>query len=707
MAISKITINGTSIDIKQVYDQLGLSLARFTELLDRDFYVPTLDAAPTSSVVSYTDTDGSTCPFRVGQLCRVVDSSVAAGYRFYVAVAVTESAVTWDLVDGNALRLAEEAKVEIAELEQMIYALSADTFSVGFARENGSADPAAEISFGTDELFYKLQEHFHIGVYKNGKLVKQAKQGYLTVAEDGSRIAIDGSMGDVGVHTDTYLYKLCETMYIGGREMNVVALSLHPFSWYDRKAKKIHPFALSLDGTVNAKILDDVRTQAHTVFNRSAIGTYNAPVAIFKGSYKKSGGGYPTQYCACTTSMQQAQNKNELATQNRPYMSGYYEFFEVLVAAILTGCKSTSHTELTRFGCGCTPMDSVNSSTFFDEQMSGNSGWKIILGDSTARYQNLWGNEYVRLTADATAKQNLIGGIAGSSWYGICEIMEAQRLLDGIQRAGLTASIGSKSNLFVMDEEGEVTLISDGSVNVSDGTGMEPLKHYYVVRNVPGFRGLADGIMTAVVNSYTKFEFADGVVINSDNTGMTGCIAIAKRSIPVFCGWALPYHGYFVQSYGAHYICKMDADGHDTYEFRSASDVSVLPAMTSFGYETAVDGVADIERGLDKVLPISYGAANGWAKKSDYSMSLFCHTLAGGGNRSYESAHLWLVNHKPANGKRQVHGSVLGCAAYAWSPNASCRTAFCYIHAGYGSDYYVGSWSLPWLEWDDTNESNN
>lgn len=595
----------------------------------------------------------------------------------------------------RATKADQETALEIEKVKEMIWSMSAETYSVGFARENGSSDPNAEFTFGTDEMFYKLQEHFRIGVYKNGKLVKQAKKGYLTVAEDGSRIAIDGSMGDVGLHTDTYIYKLCETMIIGGREMNVVALSLQPFSWYDRKAKKIHPFALSLDGTVNAKILDDVRTQAHTVFNRSAAGTYNAPVAIFKGSYKTSGGGYPTHYCSCVESMNQAQNKNELATQNRPYMSGYYEFFEVLVAAILTGCKSTSHTELTRFGCGCTPMDSVNSSTFFDEQMSGNSGWKIILGDSTARYIDLWGNGYVRLTADATAKQSMIGGIAGTSWYGICEIMEAQRLLDGIQRAGLTASIGSKSNLFVMDEEGEVTLISDGSVNVSDGTGMEPLKHYYVVRNVPGFRGLADGIMTAVVNSYTKFEFADGVVINSDNTDMTGCIAIAKRSIPVCCGWALPYHGYFVQSYGAHYICKIDADGHDTYEFRSASDVSVLPAMTSFGYETAVDGVADIERGLDKVLPISYGAANGWAKKSDYSMSLFCHTLAGGGNRTYESAHLWLVNHKPANGKRQVHGSVLGCGA--WDSRASCRTALCSRYAGGGYDYYVGSWSIPFL----------
>lgn len=39
MSISKIKINGTSIDIKQLYEVLGISLSRFTELLDSDFYI--------------------------------------------------------------------------------------------------------------------------------------------------------------------------------------------------------------------------------------------------------------------------------------------------------------------------------------------------------------------------------------------------------------------------------------------------------------------------------------------------------------------------------------------------------------------------------------------------------------------------------------------------------------------------------------------
>ena len=41
-----------------------------------------------------------------------------------------------------------------------------------------------------------------------------------------------------------------------------------------------------------------------------------------------------------------------------------------------------------------------------------------------------------------------------------------------------------------------------------------------------------------------------------------------------------------------------------------------------------------------------------------------------------------------------TYGSVLGCNANTWNPNASCRTANCNNHAGNGNDNYVGSWSL-------------
>lgn len=598
--------------------------------------------------------------------------------------------------EANATQIADN-KVEIGKLADMIYALSAETVSVGFARENGSSDPNGEIFFGTDELFDKISSHFHLGTFGHeGELVKQAKDGYLTVAVDGSEIAIDGTMGDVGVFTDVSIYKLCETMMIGGREMNVLAFGLNPFSWYGKTAKEIKPFALSADGTVNAKVGDDVRSQAHTIFNRSVVGSYSTPQPIFKGSYIKSGAGYHTQGVSCVDSIKNAQNKNASATDNRPYISGYYEYFEVLAGMILAGCKSTTHTQLTHFGSGCTPMDAVKENTFNDAAISGSSGWKVMTADGTAYYTVINGNGYFKLNAESTSKFYTIQGVNGN-YSGICEILEAQRLLDGIQKAGLTSYVGSNANIFVMDENDQVSVITDGSVNVTDGTGMEALKHYYIVRDVPSFRGLSAGRMTALVNSYTKFEFADGVLLASNDTDLTGGTAILKRSVPVLFGWALPYHGYFVQSDGAYYIINRDADDALSIEYRAASSVDNIPPRISFGYQTTFGGETDIEVGLDKRLyDISYGFnTEAWAKGSNYSMSMFCHTIAGGSSRAYESAYLWVyASTNGGNNTRQLHGSVLGCSnIYDF---ASVRTANCVNHAGDGRGVYAGSWSLPY-----------
>ena len=43
------------------------------------------------------------------------------------------------------------------------------------------------------------------------------------------------------------------------------------------------------------------------------------------------------------------------------------------------------------------------------------------------------------------------------------------------------------------------------------------------------------------------------------------------------------------------------------------------------------------------------------------------------------------------------NGSVLGCFVLTWYPYASVRSAYCCYPAGASGDYYVGSWSLPFL----------
>lgn len=230
---------------------------------------------------------------------------------------------------------------------------------------------------------------------------------------------------------------------------------------------------------------------------------------------------------------------------------------------------------------------------------------------------------------------------------------------------------------------------------------MEACKHYYVVRNVPGCEGMADGVMTAVVNSYTKMEFADGVAW-SDGTVMDSGVGILKRSIPIYRGWNLPLVGLFRLLDGAYYIARKDPEGNNLpVQFRCASDVSRIPARTTYTYRVPDNEESDMERGLD--LKKEYSGINlpvtneSWVKKSDYDFSLFCAETVNGGARNYENAYLWLyINENIAAGERSLHSTTVGC--FAQTNNASIRTGSCSNYADAKADSYAGGFAIPFIE---------
>ena len=654
----------------------------------------------------------------VSGFSETVDGITFTGYALNDIVH-TAKAVYLSLVDNNTTNpdtdttgswrtfLDKRVVTDVqSKVDSFMSAWAVQNQMAGMARTNGSADPSAETLYGDSQVIKDIVRNFRLCTVKNGAVVKIGVAGRMTKATTGETIAVDGSEGDIGLCCLKPIHLLKALGKVNDVETNVCAVGQTPAYWNGIASRQIDAFALAPWGTVNCQLSGDARSQAHTVINDAAVGTYSTPAAIFKQTYKTSGGGYPSQYCSCVGSIQNAQNKNALATDGAPYMSGYYEFYEILLTLMMAELGTTAHNQLNLFGCGCTPLDSVSATTFNDAQISGNSGWKIFLADGSVAYQNLWGNEYVRLTSADTAKKSLIQGIAGNDYYGVCKCGEAQEVLDAIAEAGLIDKMGINSNIFTYAEDGTIQCISDGSVNVETGAGMTICKHYYIVRSVTGCLGMADGVMTAVVNSYTKMEFADGVVVNSSNASLTGCTAICKRSMPVYLGWALPIQGYFVQADGAFYVIEVDANGNQTITFRCAEKPSDIKGRSTFGFEAAVGGEADIEKGLSKVIRnvIPVGTSEGWVSKANYGMSLFCYTAFGGGSRSHESAYLWIYPSNNAGaGKRQVHGSVLGCHASCWAPYASCRTAACFHYAGNGAVNYVGSWSVPYLI---TNENN-
>lgn len=78
--------------LEDICKELDITEDRFIELLSRDAYCPTLSAAPTSSTLTYIDTDGSSNHFHVGQLCRWAEGN---DYRMAVCKDITETNSAW------------------------------------------------------------------------------------------------------------------------------------------------------------------------------------------------------------------------------------------------------------------------------------------------------------------------------------------------------------------------------------------------------------------------------------------------------------------------------------------------------------------------------------------------------------------------------------------------------------------------------------
>ena len=120
----------------------------------------------------------------------------------------------------------------------------------------------------------------------------------------GDTLAIDGTDGDVMLGVDMEGLQLIKaTKTVDGKETNLIGIGLLPAYWQNVASKRLVKFAITPVETVNCKLEGDVRSQAHCVYNKSAIGEFKTPQGIFKSSYKTSGGGYPSQYVSCVDSM--------------------------------------------------------------------------------------------------------------------------------------------------------------------------------------------------------------------------------------------------------------------------------------------------------------------------------------------------------------------------------------------------------------------
>ena len=611
----------------------------------------------------------------------------------YVFAVTDRNGSTKTLALDNIIDYGKRTVVLEEEVASIQHQIEVSNAFVGFTRENGAVSPDAKSTYGSKSLIHEIGKHFRMATVKNGKIQHYLVGGRITKAVNGDDVAIDGTDGDVLLVCDTNINLLKATCDVDGIETNCLGLGLSPCYWHDKASKQLPKFGISPVDTVNCKLDDDYRSCAHSIYNTDMAGSHSAPQGLFVKSYKTDGKGYSSQYISAIESIKQAQNKNEDALTNRPYIGLYYEFYEALIALMFTEIGSVNAGSNTSFGIGVTCSEQPTASTFVGDQLYANSGFQITLADGTNVYYNAMPNKAVTIGGVSKGNWWLNNSISSES-YSQIQVLEGQRVLDGIAKNGWESKMNTNDNIFYFGEDGNLCLTTSTDVNLSTGEGMTECTRYYVARDVPNCEGMSDGVMTAVVNIYTKMTFVDSCTFDSKD--VSNCTCIAKQSVPVYRGFALPLTGHFRQLYGMNLVYEVSTENVLTEKFKFAENVQDIPALTVFNntaYEAALGTDTPMEKGLTQEYTLPFTNSQAWVSKDNYSLSLFAATECKSASRATkESRYFWYNGGNAGAGKKQVHASVVGC--HSGYVAASVRSLAAHHHAGYGYACYAGAFAV-------------
>lgn len=652
----------------------------------KDLGTATLITDPQDTDAVVAERDGHIQRINMKTLATKVSGSVATDIS--AAQTAAKSA-------NDAATAATAATKTLQDSVSGLLAAQGDYAYYAALRQYGAASPTFSKTYGTKAGLLATLSHFKMGTFKNGELQHELAPGRVDLATNGDTVAIDGSDGDLLLFVDTTIYRDRFTGSISGTKYNGIGLGLVPHLVGDNAAKEFKPFAITPDYTVNCKLSGDTRSQAHCIYNESIAGAYAAPTALFKQTFKANGNGYPSQSISSLDSSEQARNKNANVNSNSPYMGGYYEFFEILWEAMYAELGTLDIADPKNFGYGCTAT-AADASNFADTAISGISGVKIIQSNGTATYKSI-NDASMQIGATGTAVPNY-DGLCGSTHYVFLTCLEAQRILSNITKAGLTNNVGNASAVFT---NMGASVVTDGSINISTGAGMTSGVKYIQVRNVPNCQGLADGVLTAVVNIYVKLDIADGVYLAGGKTALTGGKVIFKLSVPVYRGYSF-FKGMFQQTEGAYYrqnyLTGTDAV-NDFYSADSYKDVPVINnSIVWNGSNSSQAELKGMLRGLK--YRFTTDRSSGWIMNAEYNGSLFGYSSTNAGQHSYECACVWKdaswgfggSNGQISKGQSVVNASVLGCSAF-------CADAGRFVNArdaaSHRYDYFAGAFAVP------------
>ena len=513
------------------------------------------------------------------------------------------------------------------------------------ARGYGESTPTLAQYTGNKSILNGILSHFKLGWFDSGgTLVKECAPGRISAARDGSEIAIDGTNGDLMVYIDTNIYR--DRATVSGLNVqdstatthNVIGLGLAPHQLGGKTAKKFEPFGFT---------------------------PHCAKYSNSKGYSYYDGGNVQCSINSLTSSVN-ALNKGG------GYMGLYYEFYEIWLIAMYMELGTLDYTNDTYFGNGCT-----NYTPTASNWLKGGSGCMY----TSNRYGSFWNNTV--------------------SSYNFAEMLEAQRIMDGVVKAGLTDSIGSTS-VMTYNDSGDVVIVDNVNLTTWDGaSAMTRDKKYFTIQNVTNCQGLGDGVMTGIVNIFVK-----------------GTDRIRKYSHPIYRGLDL-LSGFFVQLEGLYYVVKHTgriASLAQSQELFYAQSWKEVPTSTSV-YTNANSIVsAATEEGLtdNPVLVSTYTSAgsyptgsDGWGKETDYNVSLFAHKVIGGAQHTYECGNIWyrgLSWSSPAgtdmsgyltSNAKSANASVVGCLA---NKALAGRTLFADFSVADSSSTWAGGFAHPQIK---------
>ena len=582
--------------------------------------------------------------------------------------------------NGNSVQDLLNSKADKSDLDQ------SNLFFFFCSRENGAQSSTFTYNAGSKENLSSILSHLKMASVKDGQVTHVMAPGRITKDTLGNEVKIDGTDGDIFCYCDYDLSKLQFTDILESKEQNGLGLGITPFSIKGHISEKVGKFAFSPCPTVATKYGNDTAIAEHCFYNTTINGTGNTFPTFFENNIKTSAGGYPNGYRSALSVF--TNSRKQKSTDTHKYKGLWYKYLETWFTAMYLELGTLNFTDNTLFGVGITPTETPDSTTFGDmKNIYGNSGFKWINGNNSG-FGNIMADVKSTSNGDTFKILDCIGG-SGNDRYACSEILEGQRVIDNIVKNGWQSKIGDASIVFT--DYGN-TIITDGSVNLSTGAGMTENIKYYQVRNVPGCEGIDDGVMTAVVNCYFKETVKSGAYIGT--TDMSGATVIMKLSHPIYRGFAF-FEGLLIQTEGAYYVMKKDSNGNITvhyYSFDNREDLPDIVDDNASNFNTTLDVTPKMIQGASERYSTDY--TEGWAKKADYSSSLWAYKDLGASTHTYEVAYCWrdgtwgtTLN----NGYQCVNAAAVGCDA--WDDHAG-RTVFAHHSASAGIDHFAGAASI-------------